>query len=83
MTTTLKVQAEVRDALARVAAEDFGGATLSEAVGRLLAEHEEVRVRRQIAAAYARLRSDPQQWRSYVDELDEWDAVACDAGEQR
>ncbi len=82
MTTTVKVQAEVRDPWPG-SRPRTSGATLSETVGYLLAEHEEARVRRQIAAAYAWLRSDPRQWRSYVDELDEWDAVASDAGGQR
>jgi transcriptional regulator with XRE-family HTH domain len=80
--TSIKIQADVRDRLARVAADDFPGTTLSEAVDRLLAEHEHARLRRHISAAYARLRADPEQWDGYTAELDEWDAVSAD-GEGR
>ncbi len=79
--TTMKIQTEVRDSLARVAADDFYGVTLSEAVARLVAEHEEARLRRQISAAYARLRDDADGWSAYVTELDEWDGVTADTGE--
>jgi hypothetical protein len=80
--TTIKIQNEVRDSLARVAAEDYSGVSLSDAVGRLLAEHEEARTRREISAAYARLRDDPDEWASYVAELDEWEGVTADSGER-
>ena len=76
--TTIKIQGEVRDRLARVASDEFAGATLSETVDRLLVEHEEARLARSIAAAYARLRADPEQWASYTGELDEWDVTAAD-----
>jgi hypothetical protein len=76
--TTMKVQTDVRDRLARVAAEDFPGATLSDALSHVLAEHEQARTRHEIADAYARLRDDPQQWASYVTEADEWDVVSAD-----
>jgi hypothetical protein len=76
--TTMKIQAEVRDQLARVAAEDFPGATLSDVLARLLVEHDQARTRREIAAAYARLQEDPDAWAGYVTELDEWDAVTAD-----
>lgn len=79
--TTMKIQTEVRDSLARVAAEDFHGVTLSDAVARLVAEHEESRLRRQISAAYTRLRNDTSEWAAYVAELDEWDGVTADTGE--
>jgi hypothetical protein len=76
--TTMKIQAEVRDRLARVAADDYPGVSLSEAVDRLLSEHERERTRGDIAAAYARLRADTVQWSGYVVELDEWDGVTAD-----
>jgi hypothetical protein len=76
--TSMKVQSEVRDRLARVAARDYPGATLSDALARILAEHDDRRARREITEAYARLREDPDQWASYLNELDEWDAVTAD-----
>jgi hypothetical protein len=76
--TTMKIQSEVRDRLARVAAEDYAGATLSDALARLLGEHERGRIREAISAAYARLREDADQWTAYVSEVDEWDGVTAD-----
>ena len=72
--TTIKVQAEVRDELARLAAGDLGGVTLGTALEHLLAEHRKT----QILAAYARLQADPEAWAGYQSELDEWDAHAGD-----
>jgi hypothetical protein len=77
--TTMKIQSEVRDRLARVAAEDYPGATLSDALARLLAEHEQARTRREILAAYARLQDDADGWAGYAAEIDEWDGVTADA----
>jgi hypothetical protein len=82
-TTSMKIQAEVRDQLARVAAQDFPGATLSETVAALLAEHERFQLRRHISTAYARLRENPEEWDAYTAELDEWDAVSADSTERR
>lgn len=79
--TTIKIQDKVRDDLARVAARDYPGATLSDAVGRLLAEHDQERLRRSMSAAYAELRGDPDRWASYTAELDEWEGVTADGGE--
>ena len=78
--TTMKIQSEVRDKLAKLAADDYAGATMSDALAHLIAEHEQERIRRQIATAYARLQDDPKQWAEYVDELDEWDGVTADDG---
>jgi hypothetical protein len=78
--TTMKIQSAVRDRLARLAAEDYAGATMSDALAQLIAEHEQDRIRRQIAAGYARLQDDPEQWAGYVGELDEWDGVTADDG---
>ncbi|WP_327075485.1 hypothetical protein OG196_42910 (plasmid) [Kitasatospora purpeofusca] len=77
--TTIKVQAEVRDELARLAADDLGGVTLGTALEHLLTEHRKA----QILTAYARLQADPDAWAGYESELDEWDGVAGDglAGE--
>jgi macrodomain Ter protein organizer (MatP/YcbG family) len=80
--TSMKIQTEVRDRLARVAARDFRGATLSDAVAELLAEHERSQLRRDISAAYARLRENQQEWDAYTAELDEWDAVSADSAER-
>ncbi|GAA2284085.1 hypothetical protein GCM10010430_81350 [Kitasatospora cystarginea] len=72
--TTIKVRAEVRDELARLAADDLGGVTLNAALEHLLTEHRKAR----ILAAYACLEADPKAWADYGSELDEWDAVAGD-----
>jgi hypothetical protein len=66
--TTVKVPGELRDELTRVAREDFGGATLAQALRALLEEH----TKRRILEAYERLRAEPDEWASYVGELEEW-----------
>ncbi|MFJ1708499.1 hypothetical protein [Kitasatospora sp. NPDC088346] len=72
--TTIKVKAEVRDELARLAADDLGGVTLGTALEHLLTEHRKA----QILAAYARLEAVQTAWTDCQNELDEWDAVAGD-----
>lgn len=81
--TTMKLQSQVRDELARVASEDYAGVTLSDAVARLLAEHGDARTRHQISAAYAQLMDDAEQWAGYVAELDMWDGVSADRADDR
>ena len=72
--TTIKVETRVRDDLARVAADDFGGVTLNAALMYLLTEHRKAAV----LAAYARLESDSSAWEDYESELGEWDGLAGD-----
>jgi hypothetical protein len=72
--TTIKVRADVRDALARVAAQDLGGVTLDTALEHLLTEHRKAAILR----SYARLQADPVAWAEYQDELGEWDGVTGD-----
>lgn len=59
MQTSMRLQSSNRDALARIAERDFGGASLDETVARLTFEHDSF-------AALARL-SD-EQLRDYEDE---------------
>lgn len=72
--TTIKVEAAIRDDLARVAADELGGVSLNAALSHLLTEHRKAAV----LAAYARLAADPQAWSDYERELEEWDSVASD-----
>lgn len=72
--TTIKVEADVRDDLARVATDELGGVTLNAALSHLLTEHRKAAV----LAAYARLAADPTAWTEYQRELDEWDGLASD-----
>jgi hypothetical protein len=72
--TTIRVDISTRDRLARIADVEFHGASLGEAVQRLINEHE-----MQMAhAAYARLGRDPAAWDEYSGELADWDIVASD-----
>lgn len=72
--TTIKIDAAVRDRLARLAADDYQGATLGEALQHLIAEHEE----RMVLLAYERLRADKDEWESYRNESRLTDSVAGD-----
>ena len=55
--------------VAQVAAEDFDGVTFNEALKRLLREHRHQKVRED----FARLQQDPEEWASYMAEVDEWE----------
>ncbi|WP_232425110.1 hypothetical protein [Pseudofrankia inefficax] len=72
--TSMQVSSAVHDELVAVAAQDFGGASLSEAIERLLMEHKIAK----IMARYEELRADPEEWASYQAELREWDATVGD-----
>lgn len=72
--TTIRVDIHTRERLAQIADNEFHGASLGEAVQRLIDEHE----MQAAHAAYARLRSDPAAWAEYEAELAAWDAVTGD-----
>jgi hypothetical protein len=72
--TSIRVDISTRDRLARIADEEFHGASLGEALGLLVDEHE----MHLAHAAYARLRSDPAAWGEYQAELAEGDNTAGD-----
>jgi hypothetical protein len=73
-TTTMQLDSALRDQLAHIARRDFGGATLGDVVGHLLAEH---RINR-IMARYAELRADPEEWADYQAESRLTDNAAGD-----
>ena len=64
MQTSMRVSADTRDALARIAADDLGGVSLDEALRVVLFEHR-------TAAALARLAADPEQAEEYRAEANE------------
>jgi hypothetical protein len=72
--TTIRVDISTRDRLAHIADDEFHGASLGEAVQRLIDEHE----MQAAHAAYAQLRNDPAAWDEYRGELADWDVVAGD-----
>jgi hypothetical protein len=72
--TTIRVDISTRDRLARIADDEFDGASLGGALQRLIDEHE----MQAAHAAYARLRNDPAAWDEYRSEIADWDAVTGD-----
>src|SRR5215831_15495020 len=60
-----------QDRLARIADDEFHGASLGQTLQRLIDEHE----MQAAHAAYARLRSDPAAWDEYRNEIAGWDVV--------
>lgn len=71
MQTSMRVSAETRDALARIAADDLGGVSLDEALRVVLFEHR-------TAAALARLAVDParaEEYRAEANEIAEIDVA--------
>ncbi|MGH3275687.1 MAG: hypothetical protein ACRDNZ_15355 [Streptosporangiaceae bacterium] len=65
MKTTVTIASETRARLGRIAAEDFGGASMDETISQLLDAYFMARVE----AAYTTLRNDPEQWADYLGEL--------------
>ena len=63
-----------RDELARVAADDFGGASLDDTLGRLLTEHWE-HMAVQEARAYRE--EHPEEWAADVAEADAMDRATA------
>lgn len=74
MTTMLRVSDETRDKVMRVAAEDFGGATVEETLRRLLELHWQEKA---IAAMDHFRATDPQGWADYLAEAEEMDAASA------
>jgi hypothetical protein len=72
--TSMQIDSGVRDELGVVAERDFDGASLGEAVKRLVKEHKISRIMQR----YEELRADPQEWASYQAEARLTDAVAGD-----
>lgn len=70
--TSMQIDSKVRDDLAALADEDFEGASLGEAVRRLIKEHKINRIMRR----YEELRADPAEWASYQAEAGLTDNVA-------
>jgi hypothetical protein len=72
--TTMQIDSKVRDDLAAIAEADFDGASLGEAVRRLVKEHQFNQINRR----YEELRADPVEWASYQAEARLTDNVAGD-----
>jgi hypothetical protein len=71
---TIRVDISTRNRLAHIADGEFHGASLGEAVQRLIDEHE----MQTAHAAYARLRNDAAAWDEYRGELADLDAASGD-----
>jgi hypothetical protein len=74
--TTIKVSAQTRDRLKRLADEDH--LTMDAELARTLDKAEEARFWVGVQADYARLQADPDEWADYVSELAEWDHAVGD-----
>lgn len=72
--TTLRMQPATRDKVNALAADEFNGASADKVIDRLLADHQKIKV----LEAYDRLAPDPEGWRDYLAELDEWEPTAGD-----
>ncbi len=70
----MQIDSDLRDELAKLAARDFGGVPLGEAVNRLVKEHKIKRVMRR----YAELPNDPEEWARYQADVAAWDVTTGD-----
>jgi hypothetical protein len=67
MTVMMRLSAETRDRVQRLADEEFGGASADETVRRLLDEHWRNKA---VAAMDAYRKEDPEGWSRYLAEAD-------------
>ena len=74
MHTTMRVSVPTRDALARIAEDEFGGVSLDEALQIVLFEHRS-------ATAVARLAADPEALSEYRAEADALEGVDVEIAE--
>jgi uncharacterized protein with von Willebrand factor type A (vWA) domain len=74
--TTIKVSAQTRDRLKRLADEDR--LTMDAELARTLDKAEEARFWAGVRSDYARLQANPEEWAEYVSELAEWDHIVGD-----
>jgi hypothetical protein len=74
--TTIKVSAETRDRLKKLA--DAEQSTMEAALAKVLDQAEEARFWQGVKDDYARLQDDPDKWSDYVNELAEWDQTVGD-----
>jgi len=73
-TTSMQLDTALRDELAKLAAQDFHGVPLGEAVNRLIKEHKINRV----IQRYEELRSNAEEWTDYQVDIATWDATSGD-----
>lgn len=74
-TTTMGLDSELRDRLARLAREHYDGATLAEALERLIEEHE---INDAVEAVERTRRERPEEWEDYLGEVAAWDETTAD-----
>jgi hypothetical protein len=75
-TTTVRVTAETRERLARLA--KAGGVTTAELLDELARRAEEDAVLDGMNAHYEELRADPVAWEQHAGERELWDATLAD-----
>ncbi|WP_197743115.1 hypothetical protein [Mycobacterium lacus] len=73
-TTSMQLDSELRDELAKIAERDYHGVPLGEALRRLVREHQISRIIRR----YEELRADPDEWAGYQAEARLTDSSAGD-----
>lgn len=74
----LRVSDETRERVQRIASEEMGGATVDEAIRRLLDEHWDARA---VAAVEDYRTNDPEGWENYLAEAAEWSTADAPVGD--
>ena len=75
-TTTIRVTPQVREKLAELSKAE--GKTIGQLVQGLVAEHEKRQFFEGLAEDFRRLRSDPEAWAYYQNEIALWDTALMD-----
>ncbi len=74
----LRVSEETRVRVQQLAQEEFGGASVDEAIRRLLDEHWEATA---VAAVEYTREHEPREWEAYLAEAEEWAAADAPAAD--
>lgn len=79
-TTSIRIDRTAHERLKQIAEKERS--SLSWVINELLDRYEQEVFRKAVAASFSRLRSDPDAWDDYKQELEEWDAVLMDGLEK-
>ncbi|HWV22989.1 MAG TPA: ribbon-helix-helix protein, CopG family [Thermomicrobiales bacterium] len=76
MTTSVRIDRELHDRLRKIA--DSEHRSMGQVLDDAVRQYERERFWQGVQSDFARLRANPDAWRSYQDEISSWDATAGD-----
>ncbi len=76
LTTTIHISEHTRDVLRELA--QVAGVSMQEVLEQAVEAYQRERLLAEVNAGYAALRTDPQAWQEWQEELSAWDATLAD-----